>query len=230
MVQISHIQEAQLVLAGVIHQTPVLTSQHLNERSGATVFLKCENFQRTGAFKLRGAYHAVSQVVKVAKDCPIIALSSGNHAQGVALACRLYGIEAHIIMPQPCNQLKLDATREYGATVHRVSSRDEGEQVVRELVARLGGQVIPAFNDPHVIAGQGTAALEFLTVQPDLDVLLAPVGGGGLLAGTCVAAHGLNPRIQVFGCEPARALDAIHSVRENRIIAPVPNDTIAEGL
>jgi threonine dehydratase len=161
---------------------------------------------------------------------PIIALSSGNHAQGVALSCRLHGLRAIIVMPMPLNPFKLAAVQGYGATVHQVGTREEGERMVHDLMVQTSGRFVHAFNDPHVIAGQGTATLEILEAHPDLDVLLAPVGGGGLLSGTCLAAHGVNPAIKVYACEPALALDAIYSIQENRIIPPSRTDTMAEGL
>ena len=148
----------------------------------------------------------------------------------MALACQLLGFTAILVMPEPLNPFKLAATKGYGATVYQVENRNEGEKVLYDLKLQTGGHEVHAFNDPHVIAGQGTAAVEFLEVQPQLDVLLAPVGGGGLLSGTCLAAHGFNPAIKVFACEPTLALDAIHSVRENRIVQPPRTDTLAEGL
>ena len=212
------------------HVTPVLTSRQLNELSRAQVFVKCENFQRVGAFKIRGAYNAIASLPPDRRHRPIVTLSSGNHAQGVALACRLLGLEAHIVMPLPVNPLKRDAVVGYGATVHEAAGRQEADHLLEEVLARHDGIYIHAFNDPKVIAGQGTAMLELLGAVPDLEVILAPIGGGGLLSGLCVAAHGLNPAIQLYACEPSGALDALFSVRENRIV-PMPSPrTIAEGL
>ena len=189
-IKFSDVEQAQAILKGLAHDTPVLNSRFLNSMSGATVYLKCENFQRTGAFKFRGAYHAVARLDPQQRSRPVMTLSSGNHAQGVALACQLQGLEAHIVMPEPMNPLKLAAVQGYGGIVHHVATPLEGEQRAEELMAQMNGRFIHAFNDPHVIAGQGTATLEFLETQPDLDILLAPVGGGGLLSGTCLAAHG----------------------------------------
>ncbi len=226
----SDVLQAQNILKGVVHRTPVLTSQYVNSSSAATIFLKCENFQRVGAFKFRGAYNAIARIKQTEAGRPVIALSSGNHAQGVALSCRLRGLQAIIVMPVPVNPLKLSAVQGYGATVHQAASGDEGEQMVHDLMEQTNGRFVHAFNDPHVIAGQGTATLELLDSQPDLDVILGPVGGGGLLSGTCLAAHGRNPAIQVYACEPAWALDAMCSIQENRIVIPERRDTIAEGL
>ena len=230
VVTYSDVLQAQNILKGVVHGTPVLTSQYLNSKSDARIFLKCENFQRVGAFKFRGAYHAVTRLGLSDSRIPIIALSSGNHAQGVALSGRLHGLQAIIVMPEPLNPFKLAAVQGYGGTVHQVATRLEGEQRIHDLLEQTRGRFIHAFNDPDVIAGQGTATLEFLDSHPDLDVLLAPVGGGGLLSGTCLAAHGVNPAMKVYACEPAWALDAMYSIQENRIVSPSRTDTMAEGL
>ena len=227
---LADIRRAAALLKGVAHETPVLTSRQLNERSGAHVFLKCENFQRVGAFKFRGAYTAIANLTRDHPSQPIVVLSSGNHAQGVALACQLHGREAHIVMPEPVNPLKRAAVLGYQGKVYTPANRDEADQLVEELVLKIKGHCIHAFNDPKVIAGQGTAALELLHTVKGLDVLLAPIGGGGLLSGTCIAAHGLNPALDIYACEPAGALDALYSVQENRVV-PQPNPkTIAEGL
>jgi threonine dehydratase len=229
-VALADIQQAAARLRGVAHVTPVMTSRQLDDAGGATVLLKCENFQRTGSFKFRGAYNAIASLPPERGTRPVVTLSSGNHAQGVALACRLLGRQAHVVMPRPVNALKRAAVTGYGAVVHEAADRREGERLLETLLAETAGVFVHAFNDPLVIAGQGTATLEFLSLVPDLEVVLAPVGGGGLLSGTCVAAHGLNPGLHIYACEPAGALDAVDSVRENRIV-PMPNPcTMAEGL
>jgi len=227
---LTDIQTAAEILRGVAHVTPVLTSRTLNQCAGATVFLKCENFQRVGAFKFRGAYHAIATLPSPQQAGPIVTISSGNHAQGVALACQLRGLAAHIVMTKPINPLKRQAVMDYRATIHEVADGEQAERTLRDLQEQLNGVYIHAFNNPRVIAGQGTAMLELLSVVPDLDVVLAPVGGGGLLSGTCIAAHGVNPSIAVYACEPIGALDAVHSVRENRIVPMTTPRTIAEGL
>jgi len=221
------VQRAATLLIDVVHNTPIHTSRQLNALSQATVFLKCENFQRVGAFKFRGAYNAVANCQG---NDPVIAVSSGNHAQGIALACQILGREAHLVMPKPVNPLKMAAVKGYGGLVYAPDSREEGEQCGMDLAEKLHGTVIPAFNDHFVIAGQGTAALELVQQVPEMDVLLGPIGGGGLMSGTCLAAHGVNPNLKVYACEPAGALDAIYSVQDNRV-EPQPNpQTIAEGL
>jgi len=230
MTTLSDIQNAAGILHGVAHVTPVLTSRTLSQTAGAIVFMKCENFQRVGAFKFRGAYHAIATLPPPQEAGPIVTISSGNHAQGVALACQLRGLAAHIIMTTPINALKRQAVMNYRATVHEVADGEQAERKLRDLQQQLSGVYIHAFNNPRVIAGQGTAMLEFLSVVPDLDVVLAPVGGGGLLSGTCIAAHGVNPSLEVYACEPTGALDAVHSVRENRIVPMATPRTIAEGL
>ncbi|MBI4400048.1 MAG: pyridoxal-phosphate dependent enzyme [Nitrospirae bacterium] len=229
-VTLADVQRAAQVLGGVARTTPIVTSRQLDEAARATVFLKCENFQRVGAFKFRGAYNAIASLPPEQRDRPIATLSSGNHAQGVALASHLLGRQAHIVMHRPINPLKRQATLGYHATIHEVTDREEAEQTLRELLQQFNGVHIHAFNDPRVIAGQGTAMLEFLSSVPDLEVVLAPVGGGGLLSGTSIAAHGLNPSIRIYACEPTGALDALHSVRENRIVPMNTPRTIAEGL
>lgn len=229
-VTLADLRAAAETLAGVAHRTPVLTSAQLNTRAGSTVFLKCENFQRVGAFKFRGAYNAIAAQAGTQDGRPIVTFSSGNHGQGVALACRLLGRQAHVVMPRPVNDLKRAAVVGYGATVHEAADREEGERLLDDLLTRTPGVHVHAFNDPLVIAGQGTAMLEFLSTVPELDVVLAPIGGGGLLSGACIAAHGVKPGLHLYACEPAGALDAVHSVRENRVV-PMPNPaTIADGL
>ncbi len=160
----------------------------------------------------------------------MVTLSSGNHAQGVALACRLLGLPAHIVMPRPINPMKRAAAVQDGARIYEAGDRVSAELLVKEILENLGGQYIHAFNDPLVIAGQGTCMVEFLDAIPHLEIVLAPVGGGGLLSGLCVASHGLNPSIQVYACEPAGALDTKQSIEENRIVPMEHPMTMAEGL
>lgn len=221
------VQRAAMLLKGIVHETPIQTSRQLNKISQATVFLKCENFQRVGAFKFRGAYNAV---LNLKSDKPVVALSSGNHAQGIALACQLLGKEAHLVMPEPVNPVKRSAVEGYGGIVHVPDNFQDAELFSQDLVRKVQGEWIEAFNDPTVIAGQGTAALELLQQVEELDVILGPIGGGGLLSGTSLAAHGIDPKIQIYACEPAGSLDAMYSVKENRIVPQENPQTIAEGL
>lgn len=221
------VQYAAALLQGIANHTPIHTSRQLNTISQASVFLKCENFQHVGAFKFRGAYNAVAHLKS---EKPVVALSSGNHAQGIALACQLLGKEAHLVMPEPINPVKRAAVQGYGGIVHTPAISQEAESFSQDLVQAKQGEWIEAFNDPYVIAGQGTAALELLAQVEDLDVILGPIGGGGLLSGTCLAAHGVNPKVKVYACEPAGALDAMYSVKENRIVPQDHPHTIAEGL
>lgn len=221
------VQRAAALLKGIGNITPIHTSRQLNEISRVTVFLKCENFQRVGAFKFRGAYNAVANLQS---DNPGVALSSGNHAQGIALASQLLGKDAHFVMPEPINPVKRAAVQGYGGIVHILANPQEAESFAQDLARDVQGEWIEVFNDPHVIGRQGTVALELLAQVKDLDILLGPIGGGGLLSGTCLAAHGVNPKIQVYACEPAGALDAMYAVKENRIVPQDNPRTIAEGL
>ncbi len=204
----SHVQQAAKILQEVVYQTPVLRASFLDDRCGGTVLLKCENFQRTGAFKFRGAYHALVRKETTAPFHQVVTVSSGNHAQGLALASQLLGYSVHIVMPEPVNVFKRTRIEELGVTVTVRPTRQDAQEFAQELVWRQRGLFIHLYNDADVIAGQGTATWELLQTEPSLDVILAPLGGGGLLSGTCLAAHGVNSTIKVYGCEPARALDA----------------------
>ena len=217
-------------LNGIAHRTPALTSHAVDGRTGATVFFKCENFQRMGAFKFRGAYYALSSLTPEQKRKGVVAYSSGNHAQAVALAGKLLGVKAVIVMPDDAPAVKLDATRGYGAEVI-VYSREtqDREQLAHELADKRGLTVIPPFDHPHVIAGQGTAAKELIEDVGRLDYLLVPCGGGGLISGCAIAAHHLSPGIKVIGVEPAAGDDVQRSF-QTKILQTVHNpDTIADG-
>jgi len=226
----SHVKQAAKILEGVAYVTPVLRSPFLDDRCGGTVFLKCENLQRTGAFKFRGAYHALVQKETTAPFHQVVTVSSGNHAQGLALASQLLGYSAHIVMPEPVNAFKRRRVEELGATVIVRPTRQDAQAFAQDLVWRQRGLFIHPFNDADVIAGQGTATWELLQTESALDVILAPVGGGGLLAGACLAAHGVNAEIKVYGCEPAQALDARLSLQQGYVVQPDSADTMAEGL
>jgi threo-3-hydroxy-L-aspartate ammonia-lyase len=217
-------------LRGVAHRTPVVTSSTLDERTGARVFLKAENLQRIGAFKFRGAYNAIAQLGEDRKRRGVVAFSSGNHAQGVALAAKLLGVPAVIVMPSDAPAAKLAATRGYGAEVVEYDrERMNRAELAASIAAERGATLIPPYDDPAIIAGQGTAALELIEDAGPLDVLLVPLGGGGLLAGSCLAATALSPGVRVYGVEPESGDDWLRSWRENRIVSiPVPK-TIADG-
>ncbi|MBD5605170.1 MAG: threo-3-hydroxy-L-aspartate ammonia-lyase [Candidatus Eremiobacteraeota bacterium] len=217
-------------LRGVAHRTPVVTSRTLDERTGTRAFLKCENLQRMGAFKFRGAYNRIAQLTRDERSGGVVAFSSGNHAQGVALAARLCGVPAAIVMPTDAPAAKIAATREYGADVYLYDRKtmDRGS-IAADLAAERGATLVPPFDDPAIVAGQGTVALELLEDVPELDVLLVCTGGGGLLAGCAIAAKALRPEIAVYGVEPAAGDDFARSLAlGERIEIPVP-DTIADG-
>jgi threo-3-hydroxy-L-aspartate ammonia-lyase len=225
------VRAASRRLSARIHRTPVIVCQSFDDACGHQVFFKCENLQRAGAFKIRGALNKLATLTPAERARGVIAFSSGNHAQGVALAARMVGTTAIVCMPKDVPALKLEATRNYGAEIvfyDRLT--DDREQLVRELMERTGRVLVPPFDDPAIMAGQGTAALELLEDVPSLDVLLAPVGGGGLLAGCSTVARTLFPGMQVFGVEPDTANDTYLSMRQGERVSIPPPPTIADGL
>ncbi|GAA4622250.1 pyridoxal-phosphate dependent enzyme [Actinoallomurus vinaceus] len=229
-VTLDDVRDAAARIKGVAHRTPVLRSRTIDALVGAEVFLKCENFQRIGAFKFRGAYNAASRLAPEQVSKGIAAYSSGNHAQAVALAARELGTTAVILMPEDTPRSKMDATAGYGAEVVTYD-RYTGDRVAigEALAADRGLALIPPYEHPHVIAGQGTAALELLEKVGDLDALLVPVGGGGLIAGSATAAKGLRSDIRVIGVEPEAGDDTKRSLEAGRRVSiPVPR-TIADG-
>ncbi len=217
-------------LHGQAHRTPALSSRTANAQLGAEVFFKCENLQRMGAFKFRGAYNALAQFDAAQRKAGVVAFSSGNHAQALALAGRLLGIAATIVMPRDAPPAKLAATRGYGATV-RLYDRytEDREQISRELAQQQGMTLIPPYDHPHILAGQGTAALELLEDAGELDALFVPLGGGGLLAGSLLAARALSPRCRVYGVEPEAGNDGQRSLRSGSIVHIPTPDTLADG-
>lgn len=225
-----HVQNSLQRLTGVANRTPVMTSRTLDKMAGCRVFLKCENFQRVGAFKFRGAYNAISQLGKSEREAGVITHSSGNHAQGVALAAQLLDVRAVVVMPRNAPEIKRQATAGYGAEIVPCLA-EEREEVTEELIAHHGYTLIHPYDNDHIIAGQGTAAWELFDELGALDLLLVPVGGGGLISGSALAASALSPDCRVVGVEPATADDARRSWRQDRVItlqnAP---DTIADGL
>jgi threonine dehydratase len=218
-------------LEGVAHRTPVATSREFNARAGCEAYFKCENLQRMGAFKFRGAYNALSRLDAAARKRGVVAFSSGNHAQAVALAGQLLSIPATIVMPADAPGVKVAATRGYGAEVvlYDRASGEDREQVARRIATENGATVIPPFDHPDIVAGQGTATKELLEDVGALDFLLVPCGGAGLLSGSAIAARKLSPGIRVVGVEPEAGDDAARSLR-TRTLQRVDNpQTLADG-
>lgn len=217
-------------IAGVVHRTPVLTSTTFNELTGADVYFKAENLQRMGAFKFRGAYNAISQFTPQQLEAGVIAFSSGNHAQAIALAAKLLGTRATIVMPEDAPPIKLTATREYGARVILYDRYTEDREAIGKLMAaEEGGTVIPPFDHPHIIAGQGTAVKELIEDVGELDIVITSLGGGGLLAGSAIAAHALCPDAAIYGVEPEAGNDGQRSFRSGEIVTIDTPRTIADG-
>jgi len=218
-------------LGNRIHRTPVIASQSFDDASGFSVFFKCENLQRAGAFKIRGALNKLLTLTPAERARGVVAFSSGNHAQGVALAARMVGTTAVVCMPTDAPPLKVEATRNYGAEIVPYDRhREDREQVARGVMERTGRVLIPPYDDPAIMAGQGTAALELLEDVPSLDALLAPVGGGGLMAGCSTVARALFPGLQIFGVETDTANDTFLSFRRGERVTIPPPPTIADGI
>lgn len=225
------VRDAAVRLTGYTHRTPVLTARGLDESTGLHCFLKAENFQRTGSFKLRGATNFVRQIPEEARSRGVVAYSSGNHAQAVAYASRNAGIEATIIMPADAPKSKLAATRDMGATVITYDRQTESrEELGQQICAERGATLIPPFDHAWTIAGQGTLALELMEEVPDLDALVVCLGGGGMLSGCALIAKEINPAIRVFGVEPELANDYWLSLRAGHPVRIGPSATIADGL
>jgi len=226
----ANVLAAAAAIREVATRTPVLTSRHVDEAVGASVYFKCENFQRVGAFKFRGAYNALSRFSAAQKRAGAVAFSSGNHAQAVALAAKLLGIPALIVMPSDAPPAKLAATRGYGAEVVLYERMNEDrEALARRLVAERGGTLIAPFDNSEVIAGQGTAAKELFEEVGPLDFLFVCVGGGGLISGCALAAGELSPACKVIGVEPEAGNDAQQSLRAGHIVRIPVARTIADG-
>ena len=217
-------------IRGVAHQTPVLTSATADALTGARLFFKCENFQRMGAFKFRGAYNAISQFTPEQKASGVITFSSGNHAQAIALSARLLGVKAVIVMPEDAPAIKVEATRGYGGEVIFYNRYTEDREAIgKRLAAERGLTLIPPYDHPHVMAGQGTAAKELIEQAGELDLLLVCLGGGGLLSGCVVAAKAMNPACRVIGVEPEAGNDGQRSFRSGEIVHIDTPKTIADG-
>jgi threonine dehydratase len=227
----SDIQKAAERIAPFVNITPVLTSSTINKIAGAELYFKCENFQKVGAFKFRGACNAVFSLRDNEAAKGVATHSSGNHAAGLALAGKLREISVHVVMPRNAPKVKIEAVKGYGAKIIFCEPTLEAREAsLNQVKNETGAVVIHSYNDERIIAGQGTVALEFLHEYPELDTLIAPVGGGGLISGTCVAAKGINPDITIIGAEPRGADDAFQSLKKGEIIPQTNPQTIADGL
>ncbi|MFH1809888.1 MAG: pyridoxal-phosphate dependent enzyme [Pseudomonadota bacterium] len=224
-------RDAARQIAGLAHRTPVMTCQALDDRCGAQLFFKCENMQKVGAFKIRGALNAVLSLSPGEASRGVVTHSSGNHAAAIALAARMRGIPAHIVMPRTAPAIKKAAVAGYGGRIVEceptLEARDEQAQRVQR---DTGAAFIHPYDDDRVIAGQGTAALELLEQVPDLELVVVPVSGGGLMSGTCIACHGLDPAMRLVGVEPAQADDARRSLLAGTIVRDGIADSLCDGL
>jgi threonine dehydratase len=217
-------------ISGVAHRTPVLRSRIVDELVGAQVFFKCENFQRAGVFKFRGAYNALAQLSEEQRRVGVVTYSSGNHAQALSLAARLLGVPATIVMPLDAPAVKVAATMGYGGDIVRYDRYTQDyEEIAQRLVADRGLSVIPPVEHPHVIAGQGTAAMELFQEVGGLDALFVPVGGGGLFSGSVLSAQAMAPDCRLYGVEPEAGDDGQRSLREGRRVTIDTPQTIADG-
>jgi threonine dehydratase len=225
------ILDAAARIAPLVHHTPVCTCRSLDAMSGAALFFKCENLQKVGSFKARGATNAVFSLAREQAERGVAAHSSGNHAAALAWAARLRGIRAYVVMPENAPAVKQRAVAGYGAQIVRcLPTLEAREESLAQVIARTGAAPVHPYDDERVIAGQGTAALELCREVPDLDVVIAPVGGGGLLGGTALAVRGASAGTRVLGAEPAMADDALRSLQAGRIIPSTYPETVADGL
>lgn len=231
MISFHDIEEAYRVVRPVVHETPLLSSRTFNERTGNTIFFKAENLQRIGAFKIRGAYNKIHSLSAEERQRGVVAHSSGNHAQGVALAARLLGVKATIVMPKFAPAIKVEATRSYGAeVVFCEDSSDDRERVTAELQRQYGYVPVPPYDDDRIIAGQGTVGIELARQLPHLEYLFVPIGGGGLIAGCAIAVKHFFPDARVIGVETEAANDCYQSFRQKKIVRIPPPVTIADGM
>lgn len=218
-------------LRGLAHRTPVVTCQALDAMAGRQLYFKCENLQKVGAFKFRGAYNALARLSPQDAARGVVTHSSGNHAQALALAAKMRGVQAWIVMPSDAPAVKRRAVEGYGATVVPCEPTLEARDVTaRQVMRDTGATFLPSYNHPDIIAGQGTATLELLEEVPDLDAIIAPVGGGGLMSGTCIAGRGLSSSLRLFGAEPAGADDAARSLATGALLPQLHPQTVADGL
>lgn len=230
-VMFDDIRAAAALLVGNAHRTPVHHARSLDAEAGMDVWLKCETFQRGGAFKFRGAFNKIATLPVEQRIRGVIAFSSGNHAQAVALVAGSFGIPAVICMPTDAPTVKVAATRGYGAEVIPYDRlTQDREALARRLADERGLTLVPPYNDVRIIAGQGTAALELLEDSPDLDAIAAPVGGGGLISGTALAAHGMKPSIRIVGVETEAANHAYLSLKQDERVTIPPPETLADGI
>lgn len=230
-VQLTDVKRAARNIAGHAHRTPVLTCQTLNERAGQQLFFKCENLQKAGAFKFRGAVNSVAQLKPGQLARGVVTHSSGNHAGALALAAKLYRTTAYIVMPSNSMRVKREAVLEYGGKVISCEPTQAARlETARQVQEDTGAVLVPPYNHPNIIAGQGTVALEFLQQVPNLDYMVAPVGGGGLISGLCVAGRAISNRLKIIAAEPAGADDAFRSKQAGQLIPQTNPRTIADGL
>ena len=231
MITLADIRDAAARIAPIAKRTPVLTSESFNRQAGVQAFFKCENFQKGGAFKIRGAANMIFSLTPEQLRNGVVAFSSGNHAQATALAARQVGARAIIAMPTDAPKSKVEATRAYGAEIVTYDRlREDRVAIGKRIAAETGGTLVPPFDHPLIMAGQGTAALELLDEVPDLDTVVVCVGGGGLLAGCATATTEVNPGIRVYGVEPEDANDTFLSVQQDKRVEIAPPQTIADGL
>lgn len=230
-ISLSDVRDAARRIAGVAHKTPILTCTTLDQLAGRQLFFKCEYFQKVGAFKFRGACNAVMKLSEADAKKGVVTHSSGNHAQALALAAKLRGIPAHVVMPKNAPPVKRKAVEGYGATVIECEPNLAArETTVAQVQERTGAILIPPYNHPDVMAGQGTVAVEMLDEVPDLDAIVCPIGGGGLMAGVTIAAKALKPSVRLFAAEPLGADDAARSKAAGTLVPQTGPNTIADGL
>lgn len=225
------VQNAYLKIRQKVHRTPVLYSKKINDRAGGELFFKCENFQKVGAFKFRGATHAIGNLSDKKAQKGVATHSSGNHAQAVALAAKMRGIPAHIVMPENAPKVKVNAVKDYGADITFCEPTQEArEATLKKVVEKTGATFIHPYDNRDIIMGQGSAAIELLEDQPQLDILVAPIGGGGLMSGSAIASSGLSPKTKIIGAEPEVANDAYLSFTTGTLHPVQSTDTVADGL
>jgi threonine dehydratase len=231
LIDFAYIEKAYQRISGIANNTPIMTSRALDELASASVFLKCENFQRTGSFKFRGVYNTLSLLPPEERKVGVIAQSSGNHAQALALCARLFEIPCVVVMPSNSSQVKIDAAKGYGAKIIMCEPTLEARvKTTQELIRNIGYTLIHPYNNDNVIAGAGTAAYELISEVKGLDYIFCPIGGGGLISGTSIAAKGLLSEVKVMGVEPELANDAYISFTSGKLVPNVNTETVADGL